>query len=305
MPRTNLLIANSTSVPNNYPAILCPSLPVAVPFNRDDVLDAVILHIAHTQVYKIPAAFSMDFPPYRAVFKSEVYKQDIRALLGNSNMFPTRSGKLSQLVCVRTQEEAELYGLALWHLCANTPSIVYISRGALFLCPSWSRLPTDKPAPDPNLCPAVRDNMFASNAEETLFPVTRSTIITNFALALYSRDHIVSQLRLEWPISLLNVLFSASASAAAYGDNRCYHLYLLCKSDLIRVFIFLLVSNVNTVTRHNCLDVPDFRKPPWSGPHGLIANYTSNATVDHRLSLPSVGPGSSLQETTPDLDSTS
>ena len=230
IPRTNFQIANLSSAINNYPAIICP--PLSGYFDRDDVLNAVIAHVLQTRVYELTPMFSTTFLPFKAVFKSDEHQQYIRELLMKSNTFPTINGRVPHIVCIRTEADAQQYDRSLWHDCMRDPSFIDFPRSTLFLCPSWEQTQVDSKDCDPGICPDVRGNMFASNAQTRLFPITRSFAITSFTLALYGRNHLINDWPTIWSIGLLNRVLTNGPVKSVFGDNRSYYLYLFREFDL-------------------------------------------------------------------------
>ena len=238
MPRANLQTANSTSALNHHPAIICP--PLAGFFDRNDVLNAVMAHVGQTQIYERDAAFVTAFPPFKAVFKRGVHAQYIRELLMQSKAFPLVDGLIPQVVCLRTEAEAQPYGQDLWYQCMDTPSWVDLPSSTIFLCPTWVHTQVDRQGPDPLICPTVAENVFADNARMTEFPITRSFAITRFALALYGRNHLIGYWPLSWSVQHLNSVIQNGPVKSAFGDNRSYYVYLFCESNLSYYIILLL-----------------------------------------------------------------
>lgn len=229
---TNRDLGNLTAVALEPLKILCPveSLP--------GVEMAISDHIHNSLGAREMAESGITFPPFKALFKSDEYKQYIMDLFKEmASLGPILFKGRPKIICIRSEEDASLYQSVLpdlWELCTEGSPLYYepidpiasYETNALFLCRPFFVLPADTPGAAPGHCPAVHDNKFTYKPMGTVF-ANRATYITTFAINAYS--HLPATQRARSYIGLLNAALAWRARTAV-TQPWSYILFERCRS---------------------------------------------------------------------------
>ena len=223
-------LGNLTALALEPLKIICPleSLP--------RVEWAISDHIHNSLLARERAQSGITIPSFKALFKSNVYKQHIMDLFGEmASLGPILFKGRPTFICIRSEEDALLYQSAvpdLWELCNQLrryqpiEPIASYETNTLFLCRPFFILANDNSDPAPQQCPSVQENVFTNEPGHGIF-ANRATYITTFAINAYSRLPVTQ--RATSYIGLLNAALAWSVYTAA-TEPWCYILFERCRS---------------------------------------------------------------------------
>ena len=225
-------LGNLTAVALEPLKIICPedSLP--------GIKMAISDHIHNSLLARDSAQSGITFPPFKALFKSNEYKQYIMDLFGEmASLGPKWNKGRPTFICISSEEDASLFQSIvpnLWELCERGSPIFYqpidpiasYETNTLFLCRPFFVLRADTPGAAPLQCPAVHDNKFTYRPMGTVF-ANQATYITTFAINAYSRLPVAQSTRSY--ITLLNEALAWGVRTAATSPWS-YILFERCRS---------------------------------------------------------------------------
>lgn len=177
---TAVNFVNSTAI-GASPRIICPEIPGS---NKDHfIIDhALHWHRANVRVAQAHTFQGMDFPPFKAIFKSGQYSSTIRSMLDRSLGMP----KKPVFICIRSEAEAQDYEAeapSLWQEC-STGRYTWATETALFICPGFLRRGQSPGGPQLKACPGVEANLFYTIPNKPTLFGNRGYEITDYLLIL-------------------------------------------------------------------------------------------------------------------------
>ena len=163
------------------PRIICPAIPGS---DKDRVIvnNALSFHRASVRVAQAQTYRGMDFPPFKAIFKSEQYSSTIRTILDRSLEMPNKP----VFICIRSEAEAQDYEAeapSLWQEC-NSGRRSWGTATALFLCPEFLKRGQNPGSPQFKACPGVAANRFHTFPNKPILFGDRSSELTDYLLVL-------------------------------------------------------------------------------------------------------------------------
>ncbi len=233
-PGTDTYLVNLTSGEGIYYKVVCPPIDPPSSHDKDTTISAIEMHVKNIQQARAHAAMGGEWPPFKAIFKSNMYQRRLLDLFELATFFtwsPVLEEDLPKFVCIRTEAEAQAYRSQipnLWQSCTKPHPPSQISSGpqTSFLCPRFFTLPSDSEEPQQASCPAVRRNQFADNAQGEQFKHSKSSVITRFALQHYN-PRIKNAPGAGGYVQTLNTIIGFGAAEAFYSTGS-YTLFDLC-----------------------------------------------------------------------------
>ena len=172
--------ANSTAI-DASPQIICPENPGSH-IEYYVITKALHWHRANVRQALAQVERGVNFPTFRAIFKSNYYSARISGVLERTLEMP----KPPVFICIRSEAEAQDYETrvpGLWQQC-NSGRSTWGTEIALFLCPEFLRRGQTPGAPMSKACPTVMANEFRTvPMKPTLFG-NRAYEITKYLLDL-------------------------------------------------------------------------------------------------------------------------
>lgn len=229
----NMCLGNLTAVTLEPVRIFCPA------GTQPKVEQAISDHVHNSLLARARAQSGIAFPPFKALFKSDDYKQYIMDVFSEmASLGSTLPRGRPTFICIHTEEDAlEFQSIVpdLWERCIQTPPlryqpidpIAFYETNTLFLCRPFFILADDPEGPAPQQCPSVQANVFTTDDPMRVKFANRATYITTFAINAYSQLP-VTQSATSY-IALLNAALGWGSHAAA-GEPWSYILFERCES---------------------------------------------------------------------------
>ena len=195
-PGTDTQSVNLTSGEGLYYDVVCPPLDPPRLHDKDTVISAIERHRDNVAMARSHAETGIESPIFKLIFKSNKYRQRIVETFDYSTFFFTSSPLLQfervKFICIRTEAEADAYRSqrpALWQKCSKPDLVLwnFYDLRTLFVCPQFFNFPDDSEEPQHDSCPAVKENLFAENAQGEQFKNSKTSLITVSALRLLDR----------------------------------------------------------------------------------------------------------------------
>ena len=229
----NMCLGNLTAVTLEPVRIFCPA------GTQPKVEQAISDHVHNSLLAGARAQSGITFPFFKALFKSDDYKQDIMDVFSEMASLGSKlPGRRATFICIHTEEDAfEFQSIVpdLWERCIQRSPlhyqpiepIAFYETNTLFLCRPFFILADDPEGPAPQQCPSVQENEFTTDDPMRVKFANRATYITTFAINAYSQLR-VTQSAISY-IALLNAALGWGIHTAA-RQPWSYILFERCRS---------------------------------------------------------------------------
>ena len=173
---------NSTAI-DVRPYIICPDIPG---LDRDSyIIDTAFRwHRANVREALGYLGQGVNFPPFKAIFKSPQYSATIFRVLDRG----LGTSKAPLFICIRSEAEAQTYESRapdLWQQC-NSGRFTWPTETALYFCPGFLQRGQNPGGPQPRACPSVMANRFRTVQDMPILFANRGYEITKYLLLIHN-----------------------------------------------------------------------------------------------------------------------